>query len=253
MSNLQCKATLAGIFIAGASLICPQASKPTVAQANLQHSKVTICIDPGHPSEVNSGKTIQNGTTETHCDWVVAQKLNKSLRLAGYNVVMTKSSENQLVENKERALIGNRAHAALTIRLHCDAGPSTGYAVYYPDRTGKAHGATGPAREIIQTSGVAAKCLDQGLAETLKGELFNGGVRGDSSTFIGSKQGALTGSIFSTIPIVTIEMVVLQNRKDAAYIKSEIGSQHLADGIAAGIKLFVEKYATKNRTSDKTH
>jgi len=39
--------------------------------------------------------------------------------------------------------------------------------------------------------------------------LKDGGVRGDSKTLIGSKQGALTGSIFSQVPIVTIEMVVL--------------------------------------------
>jgi len=36
-----------------------------------------VCIDPGHPSEVNSGMTVQNGTTETHIDWVVAQQLQK--------------------------------------------------------------------------------------------------------------------------------------------------------------------------------
>jgi N-acetylmuramoyl-L-alanine amidase len=100
--------------------------------------QVVVCIDPGHPSEVNSGLTVQNGTTETHIDWVIAEKLQKLLVAQGVKVVMTKSSEKELVKNKERALIANRAGASLMIRLHCDSSPSSGFAVYYPDRQGTA-------------------------------------------------------------------------------------------------------------------
>ena len=46
----------------------------------------TVCIDPGHPSEVNSGNTVQNGTTETHIDWAVAKKLQKALISLGYPI-----------------------------------------------------------------------------------------------------------------------------------------------------------------------
>lgn len=200
-------------------------------------SQFIVCIDPGHPSEVNSGKTVQNGTTETHIDWVMALKLRKDLVKLGYRVVMTKSSENEMVKNKDRALAANRAKADLTVRLHCDSSSDSGYALYYPDRQGTAHGKTGPTSNVMTGSKSAAELLDRGMVSVLAAALKNGGVRGDSKTLIGSKQGALTGSIFSEVPMVTIEMVVLSNAADAAFIKAESGQQKMADAIAAGVEL----------------
>jgi N-acetylmuramoyl-L-alanine amidase len=68
----------------------------------------------------------------------------------------------------------------------------------------------------------------------LSGKLKNLGVKGDSKTAVGSRQGALTVSIFSKIPTVTIEMVTLSNAADAEFIKSEKGQQLMAEAIAAG-------------------
>jgi N-acetylmuramoyl-L-alanine amidase len=201
--------------------------------------EVVVCIDPGHPSEVNSGFTVQNGTTETHIDWVIAQKLQKLLVAQGLKVVMTKSSEKELVKNKERALIANRAGANLMVRLHCDASPSSGFAVYYPDRQGTAQGKTGPSQEIMDRSHEAAKIIDKAMANTLEGTLKNGGVRGDSQTAVGSKQGALTGSIFSEVPVLTVEMVVLSNKADAMVIQTKAGQDQMALALANGIVQYV--------------
>ncbi len=202
-------------------------------------NSVVVCIDPGHPSEVNSGLTVQNGTTETHIDWVVAQKLRKILAAQGLRVVLTKSAEKQLVKNKERALIANRAGAAMMVRLHCDSSPDQGYAVYYPDRQGTKEGKTGPSKEITARSHAAAMIVDRAMGRALNDLLKNGGVRGDSQTFVGGKQGALTGSIFSEVPVLTIEMVVLSHKADAALIQTEAGQNRMAQAIADGILQFV--------------
>jgi len=213
---------------------------------------LTVCIDPGHPSEVNAGKTIQNGTTETHIDWLVAIQLKKILTRAGIHVVMTKSSEDELVRNRTRAEIANRANADLAIRLHCDASPDTGYAIYYPDRQGTAQGTTGPSSEVISSSKLAAIDIDSVMRQMLNGVLKDGGVRGDSKTLIGSKQGALTGSIFSTIPVVTIEMVVLSNRHDAAFISTAQGQQTMANAIAAGILKHFRSASSTSQSSPQS-
>lgn len=207
--------------------------------AATQDRSVVVAIDPGHPSEISSGGAIQNGTTEVHIVWEVALKLRKLLDEKGFQVVMTKSSEGQLVRNKDRALIGNKAGAAVMIRLHCDANAGEGFAVYAPDRQGTKEGVTGPAQDVIDRSRLAAKAIHAGMAAKLKGSLKDGGVRGDSQTLIGSKQGALTGSIFSTVPIVTVEMVVLSNKKDAEFIKSEKGQAAMAQAMADGVEMFV--------------
>jgi N-acetylmuramoyl-L-alanine amidase len=197
-----------------------------------------ICIDPGHPSETNDGKTVQNGTTEMHIDWVVSVKLKKVLEEKGYRVVMTKSSEEERVGNKERAQIANKANAKVFLRLHCDASPRSGFALYYPDRQGTVDGVTGPTPNIITRSKRAAEKIHEGMMKILDGVLKDDRVRGDSQTRIGAKQGALTGSIYAEVPAVTIEMVVLSNKADAEFIKGEDGQEIMAKAIAAGIVEF---------------
>ena len=216
-----------------------------------ESGRTVVCIDPGHPSEVASGQNIQNGTSEAHVDWVVATKLREALEARGYEVVLTKSSEGELVRNKDRALIANRARAALMIRLHCDASTERGFAVYYPDRPGKAKdGSVGPGRDVIKESRRAAEALHAGLAEGLRGTLQDNGVRTDYQTKVGRDQGgALTGSIFSEVPVVTIEMVVLSDPADAEFIKTEEGQRRMAESIADGVTRFVAP--VKNVSSEK--
>jgi N-acetylmuramoyl-L-alanine amidase len=221
----------------------PKVSKtPEAAKTgNPESGRTVVCIDPGHPSEVASGQNVQNGTSEAHVDWVVAAKLREALEARGYEVVLTKSSEEELVRNKERALVANRARAALMIRLHCDASSARGFAVYYPDRQGKAKdGSVGPAPAVIEGSRRAAEAVHAGLVEGLDGALQDNGVRTDYQTKVGREQGgALTGSIFSEVPVVTIEMVTLSDPGDAEFIKTEEGQRRMAEAIADGVARFV--------------
>ena len=214
------------------------APPPKVKEAS---ARTIVCIDPGHPSEVASGKNIQNGTSETHTDWAVATKLREVLEARGYEVVLTKESEDELVKNRDRALVANRARASLMIRLHCDASAERGFAVYYPDRQGRARdGTTGPGAGVIEESRLAAEAIHSGLAEELKDALNDNGVRTDYQTKVGREQGgALTGSIFSEVPVVTIEMVVLSDGTDAEFIKTEEGQRRMAEAIAKGIERYV--------------
>src|SRR5687768_1097759 len=123
-----------------------------------------IAIDPGHPSETAAGNVVQHGTTEVHVAWVIAVSLRDELRTRGYRVVMTKQSEGQLVTNRERAEIGNRAGAAVMLRLHLDASRDSGFAVYYPDRQGTVNGDTGPSADVIERSRAAALAIHGGMA-----------------------------------------------------------------------------------------
>jgi N-acetylmuramoyl-L-alanine amidase len=198
-----------------------------------------IAIDPGHPSETSAGDAVEHGATEVHVAWAVARRLARLLRARGYVVVMTKAAERDFVRNRDRARIANEAGAALLVRLHCDASADSGFALYYPDRQGTAEGRTGPSEEVIRASRAAADSLHAGMAAALDGVLKDGGVRGDSKTFVGARQGALTGSIFSEVPVVTVEMVVLTNAHDARFITAARGERRMAEAIAAGIERYM--------------
>jgi N-acetylmuramoyl-L-alanine amidase len=201
----------------------------------IQLAPPTIVIDPGHPSEVSSGAKVHNGATEVHVAWVVALRLATLLRANGYRVVLTKPTEATKVTNAERAHIGNDARAALVVRLHCDDGADSGFAIYHADRQGRVQGHTGPSEAVIHASAAAADSLHVSMSRALEGKLHDGGIRPDAKTGVGEEQGALTGSILSRVPVVLIEMVSLTNAHDAEFITSPSGVSLMAQAIANGI------------------
>lgn len=198
-----------------------------------------ICVDPGHPSEISDGMVVQNGTTENHCNWVVALLLKKRLQQDGYRVMLTKQTERQTVTNRRRAEIANAGQAQLMVRLHCDTGSGTGFCLYYPDTPGRHERTTGPSAQVCRGSRRAAYTLRAGLAAGLRGALQDNGVKTDRSTAVGRRYGALVGSIYSRVPTVTVEMVYLSNARDARFITSEAGRQRMADALAEGVRRFV--------------
>ena len=223
------------LFVLVCALLCLFAIPPTCAQS-LPLSGLTVCIDPGHTSETSAGTQSRDGKlSERHVNWIEAVRLRALLAASGTHVVMTKASEGQIVTNRHRAEIANAAHADLLLRLHCDSNAPSGITTYYPDRQGTRFGVTGPSREIIDRSRQAALVFQPALAENLRGELPNGGVKGDSATFVGGKQGALTGSIFAQVPALTVEMCVLTNAHDYAFIRTAKGQGQMARALFAGV------------------
>jgi N-acetylmuramoyl-L-alanine amidase len=211
----------------------------SVAQRPSRRSQPVIVIDPGHPSEVSDGATMQNGATEVHTAWQVALRLQRLLTAHGYRVMLTKKAERERVTNVARAEIGNGAGAALVLRLHLDASADSGYALYHPDRAATVQGRTGPSEIVMSRSRAAAESIHVSMARRLAGKLKDGGVRGDSRTAIGAKQGALTGSVFSDVPVVLVEMATLSNARDARFISAAKGQSLMAQALAEGVGRFV--------------
>jgi N-acetylmuramoyl-L-alanine amidase len=212
-------------------MLAPITLCPLIATQSAASQK-TICIDPGHPSDASRG-TAGKHTTEIKVAWRIATLVSVNLRKDGYTVVLTKSREQQFVTNRRRAEIANKAHAAILLRLHCDAASDSGFGVYYPDHPGRAKdGHRGPSQEVLTHSKQAATVFHASMAQSLRGQLRDRGLMTDRQTAIGARQGALTGSIYSQVPTVLIEMVVLTNPRDEAFVLSKAGEQALAKAIA---------------------
>lgn len=188
----------------------------------VMQSAPVVCIDPGHAKATvgASGKHL----AEYKVCWLMAQKLRAELQQRGVTVVLTKRNQNEDVPNEMRAEIANRNRANLLLRLHCDAGRDSGIATFYPNRQGVRNGVRGPSREVMEASRADAFVFHAALIRSLQGALPNRGVRGDSQTAVGSKQGALTGSIYAQVPVLLVEMAVITNRRDEAFLASSNGS-----------------------------
>lgn len=162
----------------------------------------------------------------------MAKRLETILEGKGYKVVMTKHSEKEFVKNRERADIANRSHADLMVRLHCDAAAGSGFTTYFPDRQGTSDGMTGPDPALIARIAPIAKRFNAVLARDLHGFLKNNGNLPDIRTAVGSKHGALIGSIFSKVPVVLVEMCVLTNPHDEDLVSTAPGQDRLAQALA---------------------
>jgi N-acetylmuramoyl-L-alanine amidase len=125
------------------------------------------------------------------------------------------------------------------VRLHCDGGNGigSGFAVYAPDRPGQINGVKGPSSEIINASQTDGKRFYNIVSSEIGNKLHARGFHSDIATHVGAQHGALIGSIYSKVPVVLIEMCVLTNPNDEAFIMSDKGSKVLAKAIAdAAIK-----------------
>lgn len=152
----------------------------------------------------------------------------------GFAVKLTKQAEKERVTNRRRAEIANEFEADLFLRIHADAGGGTGFTIYYPRRAGTTAGVTGPSADVIKRSGAVARAFHRGFAPALRGELKDNGLKGDELSNVGSKQGAFTGSIFSKVPVMLLEMCFLDNKKDADWIRVKENRTKMAKAIAAG-------------------
>ena len=117
-----------------------QATKKSEKTTKNSNNKKTIVIDPGHQTRGNPTKEpIGPGATETKAKVTtgatgistkqkeselalkVALLLEKALKEEGYNVIMTRTTNNVNISNKERAMIANDAKADAFLRIHADS------------------------------------------------------------------------------------------------------------------------------------
>ncbi|HEX8550061.1 MAG TPA: N-acetylmuramoyl-L-alanine amidase [Abditibacteriaceae bacterium] len=200
-----------------------------------------VGIDPGHPSEVSAGSNA-NGLSENRLNWQVFVRLANRLNKRKITWITTKTRINQKVTNRQRAERANAVNADLMIRLHCDVGSGRGFGWYYPDRSARHGGVTGPSRAVQLRSREAAQTLNTAMIPILRGHLQPNPIKTDAATFVGGKNGgALIGSIHSRVPTALIEMCFINNRRDAQFINSVQGQEKMAQALEAGILAWKRK------------
>lgn len=195
-----------------------------------------ICIDPGHPSENGSG-AVGKGINELELAWQVSLETAEILQQwdPTVKIVFTKRTLKEKVTNKRRAEIANESHADLCLRVHADSGGRSGFATYYPDKQAKVQGVFGPPTEVISTSQDLARVFHVHAMEVLKSDLPDLGCLSEQKTMIGGKQGALTGTVFSKVPVFLVELCAVDNAHDAKFAKTQAGVRQFAYALANGV------------------
>ena len=201
-----------------------------------------ICIDPGHPSETSEGAS-DGGLSENTLNWQVALRLKAHLDTLGIASIMTKAKrtpDGRRTGSAPKLPIARRPPSSCA----CIAtrGGGHGFTWYYPDRTGRKDGVSGPPVSIQRASRAAAQVLNEAMKPLLRGSLDANPVLTDAATFVGGKQGGvLTGSIFARVPTALIEMCFINQRNDARFIASDAGQEKMAGALAEGIRRYLER------------
>lgn len=199
----------------------------------------TVVIDPGHQAKadltlepIGPGATEMKEKVRGGCTGVstrvpeykraldLSLKLRDKLQAAGVKVVMVRTTNDVNVANSERAKIGNRAGAALTIRIHFDANANSsvhGISTLYPTGTKWSPPIEGPSKRaagLVQASVV--------------------GATGASSRGIVGRSD-MTGFNWSTVPTIIVENGFLSNAAEDKLIATSAYQEKLASGLAKGV------------------
>lgn len=205
------------------------------AIANLDKTKKTIVIDPGHNygGDLGAQATIKGVTyKEVDLNMQVASKIKAELEKRGYNVVMTRyDGEKPILDAvqslKDRVTIANSAKADFFISIHHNSTVNMpdvkGIETYYSSAPQGDDFKGGAVLNKLQMSKNMATIINDSIAKDLN--LNNRGAK-DNSLFIKS----------TNAPSIIVECGFITNEEEAKRCSDPISQQKLAETIAYTIK-----------------
>jgi len=179
--------------------------------------KIIVAVDPGHGGSDPGAIAKSNGLKEKDITLDVGLKLQKLLQAAGFEVVMTRSTD-VYVGLGERARIANNAMADIFVSVHYNSAEST---------------AAGGAEVWFFSSSQDGERLASLIQEELVKSFANTGVTGrnrgikTTSKFIVLKE--------TLMPAVLTEGAFLSNPDEAALLATDEFRQKQAVAIYSGI------------------
>lgn len=209
----------------------------------------TICIDAGHqkkadskleavsPNSDSKKPRVSQGTEGVgtkKAEYIVnleaAFFLREVLYNKGYNVVMTRESDDVNISNIERAEIANKAKADMTIRIHCDSirdSIKTGATILIPSSK------SNNTKSIYEASNKFANILKDNLKK--EGIKVNGIF----------ERSDITGFNWSKVPVVILEMGFMSNYNEDKMLCDENYQKKLMNIVAESIDKYKENEELK--------
>lgn len=187
-------------------------------------------IGPGAPemkAKVASGTSGRwTGTPEYELTLAVSLKIRDKFIADGYNVIMIRETNNVNISNAERAQIANEAGADVFIRIHADGAESSsanGITTLCPTASNPycsdIYGESRLLSELVQKHMVA---------------VTNANGRGITET------DTMSGINWCRVPVTIVEMGFMTNETEDRLMATEDYRDKLADGIAAGVREYLE-------------
>ena len=219
----------------------------TVTSGRRTHSGdgFVVCIDPGHQSKGNSAHEpigpgasttkakVTGGTTgvatgipEYQLTLDVGLMLQKELESRGYQVIMTRTSNNVNISNSERAAVANNAGADAFIRIHANGGGASSQGALTMCQT-----ANNPYNANLYNESYA---LSQAVLKNF--------VAATGAKNLGvSRVDNMSGINWCQVPVTIIEMGFMSNATEDRNMADPSYRQKMVRGMADGIDEFLNR------------
>lgn len=230
------------------SEILEDATKQVTNEASTETSndnkKYLIVIDPGHQSHGNySEEAIAPGSRETkpkvssgtqgrytkvpeyQVNLDVSLKLAEALKQKGYDIMMTRTTNDVDISNQERAEIANDNDADVFIRIHCNGSEDSkvnGILTISPTKDSKY------CKSIYEKSRKLSDSVLDAMVQATGAK--NCGV---------TETDTMSGINWSLVPVTIVEMGYMSNKAEDNRLVSEIYQKKLVDGLVKGIESYL--------------
>ncbi len=219
-----------------AALATASISAPLKAARSAKSGNVVVVLDPGHGG--GDPGAVANGLYEKNLTLKIAQYCKAELeQYSGIEVYMTRDRDSDVggstatQELQNRVNVGKKYGADLLISIHINAGGGTGAEVYYPNNNyNSSIGSQGSsAATKIQAELTALGLYNRGTK--IRNAVNDKYPNGSAADYYG----IVRMSKLAGFPGLIVEHAFIDNKNDAAFLKSEANLKKLGVADATGI------------------